>query len=368
MMRQLIIAAVLFSAGTIATGQVYTTVDAKTLTPAQVTALGEAVFRRRPYLPPGQPASVELAQDGKPFDLGFVKAFNLLNLKAIHITASDGLMPRAGGTAKEGPFVSFSAVHIHDFAVGTMRKTTEGLHIDALKIDSTGNPGERTDVTVENGTVTDCGPGVMPTHIKDGGHFGTVILRNMRYTNNTHPVMLGGNGGTFKAIIIDSCPGIHVALQGAPGCMPSVIVKNSPGAVVQNSDEGTGKTPEAVVVFDNASGGIIVAGPTTAPVVNQPHDTVAIPDDFTFVELFRSKHDPIYLVSDARGTIHLAGMYSRDLLFSTTVKNPGDYWKSEYDALNTAATAKIAALQADVDAQAAQLAAWNKWATTAPKK
>ncbi len=171
---------------------------------------------------------------------------DLVDLKGFHFTATAS---EEAARQRGGALATFRSITLENFEIDHLSQATPGLHLDAAKLDASAEPSIKTDVTIRNGSIHHCGAGVMPLHIKDGRRFGTITLQNLSVSDCVHPIMIGG-AATIDGVVIDSCPGIRVALQGKPGSIGSVIVRNSPAAAVYNSDDGSGQTPAVHIECD----------------------------------------------------------------------------------------------------------------------
>jgi hypothetical protein len=142
----------------------------------------------------------------------------------------------------------------------------QGLHIDFLRICGGGDRQERaTDVLVEDVYIHD--GTALPLLVQDG-KYGTITFRRVKVHNTT----IGGvqiatiNTGSVQQVIVEDCPDLGVALMGRPGSIGKCIVRNSPGARVNDVETVNGRSG-AQIIQQTAQA---LTRPTTAPATTAP--------------------------------------------------------------------------------------------------
>jgi hypothetical protein len=112
---------------------------------------------------------------------------------------------------------------------------TPGFHNDFIRIGgAAGRQDVPMNVTLENINIHD--GQAIPILITDGD-YDTIIIRNVKITNCTiAQVQINcQNVGSVKRVIVENCPGLHVAMVGRVGTIGQCYVRNSPGAAVSDS-------------------------------------------------------------------------------------------------------------------------------------
>src|SRR5258706_1833328 len=112
---------------------------------------------------------------------------------------------------------------------------TPGFHNDFIRIGgAAGRQDVPMNVTLENISIHD--GQAMPILITDGD-YDTIIIRNVKITNcSINQLQINcQNVGSVKRVIVENCPGLHVAMVGRVGTIGACYVHNSPGAAVSDS-------------------------------------------------------------------------------------------------------------------------------------
>jgi hypothetical protein len=112
---------------------------------------------------------------------------------------------------------------------------TAGFHNDFIRIGgAAGRQDVPMNVTLENISIHD--GQAIPILITDGD-YDTIIIRNVKITNcSINQLQINcQNVGSVKRVIVENCPGLHVAMVGRVGTIGACYVRNSPGAAVSDS-------------------------------------------------------------------------------------------------------------------------------------
>jgi hypothetical protein len=97
------------------------------------------------------------------------------------------------------------------------------------------------------------GGDAMPLLIQEG-KFSRITLRRVKI-ENTHDSgaqITAITAGSVGDVVIDDCPGLKLTLIGRNGTIKRCIVKNSPGAVVNDAATAIGKSGATIVEGDDA--------------------------------------------------------------------------------------------------------------------
>lgn len=129
---------------------------------------------------------------------------------------------------------AYSQITIKNTEISDVYRTP-GYHNDFIRIaGAAGRQDSLINVDLENINLHD--GTAIPILITDGD-YDTIVIRNVKISNasvaqvqiNTQQV------GSVKRVIIENCPGLHVAFMGRVGTLGECLVRNSPGAEVADS-------------------------------------------------------------------------------------------------------------------------------------
>lgn len=149
-----------------------------------------------------------------------------IDTKGLNISVTD---PGSGQKAW-----AYSNITIRNTEISDIYRT-DGFHNDFIRIGgAAGRQDVPMNVTLENITIHD--GQAIPVLITDGD-YDTIIIRNVKITNCTiAQVQINcQNIGSVKRVIVENCPGLHVAMIGRVGTIAQCYVRNSPGAAVSDS-------------------------------------------------------------------------------------------------------------------------------------
>jgi len=143
-----------------------------------------------------------------------------------------------------------------------------GLHTDFLRIAGQGGKQtNKTDVWLEDLWFHD--GDAVPLIIQDGD-FGTIMLKDVKIERTTRNVQISTMSvGSIDRIIIEDSPGLVVGIQGRPGTIKEVIIRNSPGAKVSDELTTLGQLSGVKIIWESGSTPTTPSSPppmTIAPV------------------------------------------------------------------------------------------------------
>jgi len=193
-------------------------------------------IRRRPWVPDDHNGELLIEN---------LYIHSIVDHKGIYVTSTSTEKPKV-----DGLMPTYKTVIIRNCEIGPITLETRGLHIDSIKADGSKEPGVKNTLLIEDVLIHDTNGGVMTVLCKDGA-WDRIILRRVETLNVQHPVTIGGNKQFPQGeVLIDECPGLQVALQGEPGTIGTVTVRDSPGANVTNARDGKGDAPWAKIVVE----------------------------------------------------------------------------------------------------------------------
>lgn len=168
---------------------------------------------------------------------------DITDFKGIHVTSTSTDRPKI-----EGHFPTYKQVVIRNCEIGPVTLTKRGLHIDAIKADGAADKACEATLLIEDVLIHNTNRGVMSILVKDGA-WKSVTLRRVETRDIAHSIIIAGSElHPIGQVLIDECPGLRVSIQGEPGTVGTVTVRNSPGAVVVNAPDGRGVRADAKIV------------------------------------------------------------------------------------------------------------------------
>jgi hypothetical protein len=201
---------------------------------------------------------------------------NALNQRAMDIQLTSADRP----TPSPGEPLTFGSVIIRNCETADVGRDETGrqqsLHVNHIRI--TGG-GERqpfaSDVLIEDVYIH--GGDAMPLLIQEG-KFGRITLRRVKIENKEESAaqITAITSGSVGDIVIEDCPGLKLMLIGRNGSIKRCIVRNSPGAVVNDAGTAIGKSGVTIFEGEDAIAADLEARtseskvPTTRPAVKLP--------------------------------------------------------------------------------------------------
>jgi hypothetical protein len=170
-----------------------------------------------------------------------ISLHHFLNNKALMVSTGSPDQPRV-----HGQIASFKSVVFRNLDIGPVRRTTAGLHMDHLWIGAGHDHAFRPNVTFQDIFIHDGCTGAMPILFEAGGNWGTLTIQRVALANVPHPIMIKLGSSTFKSIVIEDSPGIHVDLQGDPASPVTVYIHNCPGANIGCPPDANGRMSKGV--------------------------------------------------------------------------------------------------------------------------
>jgi hypothetical protein len=164
-----------------------------------------------------------------------------INSKGINISVTD---PGSGQRAW-----AYNNITIRNTEISDIYRTS-GYHNDFIRIGgAAGRQDTPMNITLENVTIHD--GQAIPILITDGD-YDTITIRNVKITNcSINQLQINcQNVGSVKRIIVENCPGLHVAMVGKVGTIKECYVRNSPDAAVGDSlnQQGTKSGVKIVIL------------------------------------------------------------------------------------------------------------------------
>jgi hypothetical protein len=169
---------------------------------------------------PGSPTDKTLLVDG--YRISKIP----IDTKGLNINVTD---PGSGQKAW-----AYSNITIRNTEISDIYRTP-GFHNDFIRIGgAAGRQDVPMNITLENISIHD--GQAIPILITDGD-YDTIVIRNVKITNcSINQLQINcQNVGSVKRVIVENCPGLHVALVGKVGTIGQCYVRNSPGAEVADS-------------------------------------------------------------------------------------------------------------------------------------
>lgn len=187
------------------------------------------------------------------------------NLKIHHVTNQKGIFVSFSSpdkkSGKEGEISTFGKLIIRNVEISDVWRDeagqAKGLHMDFILINDAKEVPFKPEIVLEDVYLHD--GDALPLLIKDG-IWSRVTLRRVKVENVTTSVRINawGEQSSIDEIVIEDCPDINVSLSGDPGRIKKAIVRNSPGAKVEDVRDKDGNTPGTKIVIEDT--------PASAPV------------------------------------------------------------------------------------------------------
>jgi len=164
-----------------------------------------------------------------------------IDTKGINISVTD---PGSGQKAW-----AYNNITIRNTEISDIYRTP-GFHNDFIRIGgAAGRQDTPMNITLENINIHD--GQAIPILITDGD-YDTITIRNVKITNCTiNQLQINcQNIGSVKRIIVENCPGLHVAMVGKVGTIGACYVRNSPDAGIGDSlnQQGTKSGVEIMIL------------------------------------------------------------------------------------------------------------------------
>jgi len=142
---------------------------------------------------------------------------------------------------KDGSIWAYRNVVIRHCEIADAYRET-GIHSDFIRMFGGGSGKQDVPTTVMLDDIYIHDGNSLPIIIQDG-EFDSITLRNIRVENTANsPQLVTMNSGSIGNIVVDTCPGLRLTICGRPGSVKTCTVKNSPGCVVVDASNVTGRT------------------------------------------------------------------------------------------------------------------------------
>jgi len=240
----LVLICVFLVAATPTTGPAMESIDASALPAEQRYPQQDFVRRWRPW---------DLKDHKGTLLIQNLKIANVTNQRAMDIAITSMDRP----TPAPGEPLTFAKVIIRNCETASVGRDETGrlqaLHLDHIRIIGGGNDQPfATEVLLEDVSIH--GGDALPLLIGEG-KFSRITLRRVKIEDSS-----GGGaqiasvvGGAVGDVVIEDSPGLKVALIGRNGSIKRCIVKNSPGAVVNDAATAIGKSGAIIVSGEEAA-------------------------------------------------------------------------------------------------------------------